>query len=105
MIKLKFLFNSTHIFVIYFLSFRFSECLFSSLVFMTNNENFLLNSRFQIKDKINKKHKHDLIYYTKCPEAFCTEEYLGETGRRIIAGIADHTGKDKQSHLLKHALS
>ena len=25
-----------------------------------------LNSRFQIKDKINEKHKHDLIYYTKC---------------------------------------
>ena len=25
-----------------------------------------LNSRFQVKDKINKKHKHDLIYYTKC---------------------------------------
>ena len=28
-----------------------------------------LNSRFQIKDKINEKHKHDLPYYTKCPEA------------------------------------
>ena len=30
-----------------------------------------LNSRFQIKDKINEKHKHDPIYYTKCPEASC----------------------------------
>ena len=64
-----------------------------------------LNSRFQIKDKINEKHKHDLIYYTKCPEKFCTEDYLGETGRKIIERVADHAGKDKQSHLLKHALT
>ena len=62
-------------------------------------------NRFQIKDKINKKHKHNLIYYTKCPEVFCTEDYLGETGCRIIGWVADHTGKDKQSHLLKHALT
>ena len=38
-----------------------------------------LNSRFQIKDKVNEKHKHDLIYYAKCPEASCTQKYLGET--------------------------
>ena len=63
-----------------------------------------LNSRFQIKHKINEKHKHDLIYNTKCPEASCTEKYLGETGRRIIEQDADHAGKDKQSHLLKHPL-
>ena len=63
-----------------------------------------LNSRFQNKDKINEKHKHCLIYYTKCPEASSTEEYLGETGRRIIERVADHAGKDKQSHLLKHAI-
>ena len=63
-----------------------------------------MNSRFQIKDKINEKHKHDIIYYTKCPEAYCTEKYLGETGRRVIERVDDHAGKDKQSHLLKHAL-
>ena len=64
-----------------------------------------LNSRFQIKDKINEKQKHDLIYYAKCPEEFCTEDYLGETGRRIIERVAGHAEKDKQSHLLKHALT
>ena len=64
-----------------------------------------LISRFQIKDKINEKHKHNLIYNTKCPEAFCTEDYLGETGRRIIERVADHDGKDKKSHLLKHLLT
>ena len=64
-----------------------------------------LNSRFQIKDKINKKHKHDLVYYTKCSEEFCMEDYLGESGRSIIERVADHAGKDKLSHLLKHALT
>ena len=29
---------------------------------------------------------------------------LGETGRIIINRTTDHCGKDKQSHLLKHAL-
>ena len=43
-----------------------------------------LKSRFQINDKVNEKHKHDLIYYTQCPEAFCKKDYLGETGRSII---------------------
>ena len=27
-----------------------------------------LNSTFQIKDKINEKHDHDLVYYTKYPK-------------------------------------
>ena len=63
-----------------------------------------LNSSFQIKYKTNEKHKHDLSYYTKCPEASCSEEYLGETGRIIIERVSDHAGKDKQSHLLKHAV-
>ena len=64
-----------------------------------------LNSRFQIKDKINEKYKHNIIYYIKCPEASCTEDYLGETGHKIIEEIAHDAGKDNQSHLLKHALT
>ena len=40
-----------------------------------------------LKDKVNGKHKRDLIYYTKCPEQSCTQDYLGETGRRIMEGV------------------
>ena len=40
----------------------------------------------------------------KCPEPNCDNDYLGETGRRIIERAAYHCGKDKQSHELKHAL-
>ena len=64
-----------------------------------------LSTKLQIVDKTKDQHKHDLVYYSKCPEPTCNEAYLGETGRRIIERSADHCGKDKQPHLLRHALN
>ena len=64
-----------------------------------------LSTKLQIKNKTKDQHKHDLVYYSKYPEPTCHEDYLGETGRRIIERSADHCGKDKQSHLLRHALN
>ena len=61
-----------------------------------------IGTKFQIKDLTKNQDEHDLTYYSKCPEPNCNENYLGETG--IIEKTADHCGKDKQSHLLKHAL-
>ena len=63
-----------------------------------------LGSKLQIKDLTKNQHEHDLVYYSKCLERNCNENYLGETGRIIIESTADHCGKDKQSHLLKHPL-
>ena len=63
-----------------------------------------LGSKFQIKDLTKNQHQHDLIYFSTCTEPNCDKDYLGETGGRIIERAADHCGKDKQSHLLKHAL-
>ena len=63
-----------------------------------------LGIKFQIKNLTKNQHKHDLIYYSKCLQPNCYKDYLGETGRRIIERAADHCGKVKQSHLLKHAL-
>ena len=60
---------------------------------------------FQIEDKTKEKHNHDLIYYAKCPELSYTKDVLGKTSRRIIERIADHAGKDKQSHLLNQAVT
>ena len=62
-----------------------------------------LNTRFQIKDKTAQIHKHDLVYCVKSPDQSCNQDYLGETGCRIIERTADHSGKDKNSHLFKHA--
>ena len=51
------------------------------------------------------QHEHDLIYYSKCLEPNCDKDYFGETGRIRIERAADHSGKDKQFHLFKHALA
>ena len=52
-----------------------------------------LNTRFQIKDKTTQIHKHDPVYYVKCPDQSFNQDYLCETGRRIIERIADHSVK------------
>ena len=49
-----------------------------------------LSTTLQIKDKTKDRHKHDLVYYSKYPKPTCNEDYLGETGRRIIERSADH---------------
>ena len=61
-----------------------------------------LGSNFQIKDKTKFDHKHDLVYYVKCPE--CQEDYIGEIGRRLYEQIYGHSGKDSKSHMLKNYL-
>ena len=62
-----------------------------------------LDTKFQINNLTKNPYEHDLIYYNKCPELNCNKDYLGET-RLIIERTADHCGKDKQSHLLQHAV-
>ena len=57
-----------------------------------------LGTKFQIKDLTENQHEHDLIYYSKCLEPNCDNDYLGETRRRRIERAADHYGKDKQVH-------
>ena len=62
-----------------------------------------LASKFNIKDKISKKHKHDLIYKAQCPDLNCDETYIGEIERRFSERIIDHSGCDDKSHLYEHA--
>ena len=54
-----------------------------------------LNTQFNVKDKTKSEHKHDVIYFGKCPEKNCTDNYLGDSARRISEQIIDHGGKDK----------
>ena len=49
-------------------------------------------------------HEHDLIYHVKCPEGLCTDECIGESGRRVIERVKDHNGREKSSHMLKLSL-
>ena len=43
-----------------------------------------LASKFNIKDKISKENKHDLIYKAHCHDLNCDETYIGEIGRRFF---------------------
>ena len=59
---------------------------------------------FQIKDKTEMKHNHDIVYYIKCPVEQCNENYIGEIRRRISERIIDHAGRDSNSYVYKHCI-
>ena len=63
-----------------------------------------LSSQFNIKDKTNFEHQHDLIYHLKCPLPTCAENCIGENARRIHEPIKDHNERDQKSHMLKHSV-
>ena len=39
-----------------------------------------------------------------CPDLNCNEEYNGETGRRLIERVQEHSGKDVNSHAFKQPI-
>ena len=42
-----------------------------------------LSTQFNVKDRTKFEHKHDVIYFRKCSRKDCTDNYLGESPRRI----------------------
>ena len=38
----------------------------------------------------------------KCSAEICLDDYIGESTRRIIERVKGHTGRDTNSHVLKH---
>ena len=63
-----------------------------------------LSNKFNIKSKIKQDYQHDVTYYVKCSEEICTENYIGETGRRPSERVIDHSGRDKTSHVLRQCI-
>ena len=61
-----------------------------------------LSTKFLVRDKTDFQHKHNVLYYGKCSNEGCKDDYVGETKRRIVQRIKDHNSKDNSSHLLKH---
>ena len=49
-----------------------------------------LGTKFQLKDKTKFHQQNNLVYYSKCPDKTCNEDYVGETEGRIEEGIIDH---------------
>ena len=58
-----------------------------------------LASKFNIKDKISKEHKHDLVYKDQCLDLNCDEIYIGETRRRFSDRIIDHSCHDNKLNI------
>ena len=63
-----------------------------------------LGANFNIKDKIKFEHQHNVVYHAECPNKKCESQYTGETRCRMEKRGGEHNGKDKKSHLVKHAL-
>ena len=63
-----------------------------------------LSSKFSFKDKTQTKHEHNIVYMVECPDQTCSSTYIGETAWRLHERVTDHSGRDKNSHLLKHAI-
>ena len=62
-----------------------------------------LVSKFPVKDRIDFQHQNNVVYYGKCPNPNCKDDYIGETDRRLIERVIDHNKRDKKSHMLKHS--
>ena len=63
-----------------------------------------LITQFNVKDRTKFEHKHYVIYFSTCPVQNCSDNYLGESARRISERIIGHGGRDKKSHLFQHAV-
>ena len=63
-----------------------------------------LSSKFSLKGKQIIYHKHDVVYEFTCPDDNCSENYIGETGRRVSQRITEHASSDKRSHILQHSI-
>ena len=63
-----------------------------------------VGTSYQIKDKTEMKHNHDIVCYNECLEKQCNENYIDETGRRSVISerIIDHAGRDSRSYTFKH---
>ena len=51
---------------------------------------------FNLKDRVQKKHKHEVVYEVTCLD--CSVKYIGETARRLedckIRRLKDHCGHE-----------
>ena len=61
-----------------------------------------LGTKLQLKDK-TRFNQNIPVYYSKCSDKTCHEDYIGETNGRIEERIMDHNKHDKNCHLLKHS--
>ena len=64
-----------------------------------------LGTKFKVNDKTKKDHHHDFTYSVKCPMKNCLDSYNGESGRRLIERVNEHSGKDINSHIFQNSMA
>ena len=57
------------------------------------------------EDKTKKQHPHGLTYIVKFPMKNLLESYNGQTGRRLIERVNEHSRKDITSQMFKHSMA
>ena len=57
-----------------------------------------------MEDKNPFEEQHDLLYRAVCATNNCTEDYVGETARRIVEIAKNQNGQDEHSNLVKRAI-
>ena len=54
-----------------------------------------------MKNKIDFQHQSNVVYYGKCANPNCKDDYMGENDRRVER-VIDHKKEDKKALMLKH---
>ena len=62
-----------------------------------------LQRNFNIKDKLEDKHRSNIVYLHECQNKRCDDDYIGETGRRKEVRTGEHGGNDKESWIFKQS--
>ena len=53
-----------------------------------------LSSCFKTKNRTKFEQQHNIIYHVRCSTENCSDDYIGESARRIIERAQDHGGRD-----------
>ena len=65
----------------------------------------ILSSCFKTKDRMKFDNKYDIIWINlKCPEEAYSDDFIGESGIRVIQRVKGHCGRDQSSHMLGHSI-
>ena len=61
-----------------------------------------LSSQFNIKDDMDQQHRHDLVYFSRCPSTSCTDSYIGQTAHHLSEHVVDHAGRERKLRIIRH---
>ena len=61
-----------------------------------------LSTQFPVKDRTKFEYRHNIVYFSCCPNVTCNETCVGETDRRIKEHIMNHNKMDKSSRKSTH---